>query len=157
MAECAPCREAEEERQRESDRESERPYPKRVSDWDMHFGGPCIAPSRCACVLAEEYTLIRCGTCVSRRCTMCGGTCESGCTYGLARRACTTAVCDKCKFKREWSGASPRGKLEFYGVAKLRLLARRKALKGHWKLDREGLISALAPLVRDSDFPIAAA
>jgi hypothetical protein len=152
VAECTPCREAEEERQREGNR----PYPKRVPVYDLHFRGPC---KPCACVYVDEYTLIRCDTCVSRRCTMCGGTCESRCTYdasrGLAQPNCASALCDKCIFKREWVGASPRNKLCFYGVAKLRLLAKRK-LKGHWKLDREGLITALGPLVRDSDFPITA-
>ena len=59
-------------------------------------------------------------------------------------------------FKREWVGASPCNKLCFYGVAKLRLLAKRKLPKGHWKLDREGLITALSPLVRDAYFPTAA-
>jgi hypothetical protein len=75
---------------------------------------------------------------------------------GLAQPNCASALCDKCIFKREWIGASPCNKLCFYGVSKLRLLAERKLPKGHWKLDREGLITALGPFVRDSDFPIAA-
>jgi hypothetical protein len=149
VAECAPCREAEEERQRQSDR----PYPKRVPVYDLHFRGPC------ACVYVDEYTLIRCDTCVSATCAMCGGKCESRCTYDASRGLrpnCASALCGKCMFKREWIGSSPCAKLSFYGVAKLRLLAKRKLPKGHWKLDRAGLIAALGPLVRDSDFPIAA-
>ena len=76
--------------------------------------------------------------------------CNANCSAPLKCKKCI----DKINFKAKWRISSPQEKLECYGVAKLRLLARYKKLKGRSKMDKDKLFKALSPLVCEDDFPI---
>ena len=61
---------------------------------------------------------------------------------------------EKSRFNELWSNADPCQKLGFYGVKKLRHLAKSKSLPRHYLLTKSELLEALGPLVSGLDFPI---
>ena len=103
-----------------------------------------FAESNCTCEYEEiEYLHILCETCVIPRCSKCSQP-HSG-------------ICPSCKekeFKDKWRTSTPQGKLHLHGVAKLRILAKNKQLKGYSTWTKEELIARLIPIVHETDYPI---
>ncbi len=90
---------------------------------------------------------VLCGYCNSSKCYKCKQIiCDSGSDLHI--------LCDECKlFIYQWKNSTPIEKLSFYGLAKLKILARKKNIKiGNIRKDE--LIAKLSQVVKDSDFPI---
>ena len=109
----------------------------------------------CYCKYEDcEYIEMICYTCEKGKlcedCSEIVKCCNANCSAPLKCKKCT----DKINFKAEWRTSSPHEKVEYYGVAKLRLLARYKKLKNRSKMNKYDLIKALSPLVDKDDFPI---
>ena len=69
--------------------------------------------------------------------------------------------CDSCSkiqkdesFNNKWKILTIKEKLKLNGVIKLKILAKNKNLKGHYKLKKYELVEILLPLTKDNDFPI---
>lgn len=57
-------------------------------------------------------------------------------------------------FSHAWKSVPAASKLIFYEKKKLKILAKRKQIKGYMRMDREELIGKLRSIVVESDFPI---
>lgn len=68
--------------------------------------------------------------------------------------AIITNICENCNFKNMWKKSTPEDKLNFYGIIKLKKLAKNKHIKGYSKYSKNELIDKLKPLVNGTDFPI---
>ena len=104
-----------------------------------------------------------CVSCKQKKCLMCK-------TVILCHNLnCTSVYHDSClrkieleqeahdrkiEFGKQWKQMTPLEKLEIHGIEKLKLLAKKKALKGYSKLKKEELIHLLGPMVSTNDFPI---
>ena len=107
----------------------------------------------CSCEYSEEeYLYITCKKCLSPTCIKCGTKCF------CEGNGCNEIVCRKCiendKFNSNWKKSTPEQKLEFYGIKKLKILAKNKKIKGFSKYKKNELIDILIPLVTENDFPI---
>ena len=58
------------------------------------------------------------------------------------------------KFINIWKTTTPQEKLNLYGIAKLKILAKNKKIKGYSDYKKNELINILLPLVNENDFPI---
>lgn len=62
---------------------------------------------------------------------------------------------EQALFVQKWKTTTPDEKLDFYkDVKKLKLLCKRKGIRGYSKCDRNTLIGMLKGRVDESDFPI---
>jgi fructose-1,6-bisphosphatase len=57
-------------------------------------------------------------------------------------------------FNYAWRSVPASAKLVFYEKKKLKILAKRKNIRGYYKMETDELIKVLRPVVVDSDFPI---
>jgi len=125
----------------------------------------------CTCRYANvEYLHFTCESCLYKKCLECDNKIHvdnDHCDICDKCRICktckcsipeesykTTKLCNGCNFTNEWKISTPQEKLYKHGIAKLKILAKNKKLKGYSKLDKTNLINMLIPLVISSDFPI---
>jgi hypothetical protein len=84
-----------------------------------------------------------------------------GCTCKHGKKQYIYVSCQRCSipttkdsFSSKWKDMSMEEKLNKYGIAKLKILAKRKQLVGYSTLKKGDLISSLKEVVSDKDFPI---
>lgn len=124
-------------------RYSDRPFAYCSSSWQNHF------PNGCYCEWEEiEYINIKCIKCNDIKCIKCNENIECKMTN------CNKAFCSNCEFSSKWKLSTPQEKLELYGIQKLKLLAKKKNIKGFSKLCKDDLIISLSNVVDNNDFPI---
>ncbi len=116
----------------------------------------CGCGGHCYCEYAEfDYLYIICNHCRFPECNVCK---VRGRRYGISDKVYTCNKCTKSiknrEFSDKWKTMSVVDKLNVHGIEKLRILARKKAIKGRSKLNKNDLIEALIPITTHSDFPI---
>ncbi len=116
-------------------------------------------PEGCNCKNKEmeevDALFISCNHCSNPKCLTCKKDLEVGYKYEEKR------LCNECEVKQKkldfnnrWSSSSAQEKLNFYGIEKLRILAKRKNIKGYSKLKKNELVITLSQMVNKDDFPI---
>ena len=107
----------------------------------------------CSCTYGEkDFLYISCENCKSPKCIKCKTPlrcCNKRCGFEMCPPCISTA-----EFKHAWKTSSPQEKLNLYGTEKLKILAKKKGLRGYSKYKKNELVQTLAPLVSESDFPI---
>ena len=99
-----------------------------------------------------DFVSISCEICLNSRCKKCNKitVCDN--------TNCNNKLCSECKekekFYKKWSSSTSSEKLGFYGIKKLKILAKKKNIKGFSKYNKQELIELLTPIVNDNDFPI---
>lgn len=73
--------------------------------------------------------------------------------YELQQNSKVFIICENPDCKK-WNTLSPQEKLKLCNVAKLKILARNKNLKGYSKYKKHELLNLLTPMVTNNDFPI---
>lgn len=124
---------------------------------------------KCSCEYGEkEFMCITCEICRCPTCVTCGNKkkCSNNncsiptqcfeCTKKQDRQDCHTVKKQTCspEFKTKWKNSTPQEKLNFYGTAKLKILAKNKGVKGYSKHNKSELIKILSHIVGNEDFPI---
>lgn len=122
---------------------------------DRPFGGLSPQLGECDCKWSEsekDFLYIRCFHCKTTTCKKCKK------PLACDNEKCGSVVCSDCVekqgFNRLWKTKTPQEKLEFYGMTKLKVLAKIKNVQGYSKYKKHELITSLSPLVTDDDFPI---
>lgn len=111
---------------------------------ESHYGG-------CYCKYEEEeYLYVSCGKCSKIRCVKCMIRC------GCDGKGCIEVKCKECVKKEEfhdkWRKSTIEEKLNFYGIRKLKIFAKKKQVKGFSKYAKSDLIKILVPLMDENDF-----
>ncbi len=112
----------------------------------------------CYCEYTEyKYVYITCNHCLFPECSVCKVR-DSREQLFISDKVYTCNKCTKSiknrEFSDKWKTMSVVDKLNVHGIEKLRILARKKAIKGRSKLNKNDLIEALIPITTHSDFPI---
>ncbi len=120
----------------------------------QHFSEGC----RCEVKeLGEEIDtlFISCANCSKPKCSNCKKDIIGILTFGQDN------LCDTCKlnqkkieFNNKWITSSAQEKLYLHGLEKLKILAKKKNIKGYSQKKKSELILLLSPLVKNEDFPI---
>jgi len=124
----------------------------RYLDRPFVWGSDSKREGTCRCIyVKKDILMIICKKCKSPKCSKCGKVFKC---YGN----CISTLCSSCKstndFKKKWNTSEPHEKLNFYGIQKLKILAKQKEIKGYSKYKKPELIKVLRPLVNENDFPI---
>ena len=128
----------------------DRPFATASPNWHHRF------PDGCTCEYSEkEFMYVTCNSCLNPKCMLCKNYLDDSNKYKSDK------ICSICRekqrkeeFNKKWKTLSIKDKLELYGIKKLRLLAKKKNIKGYSKHNKNDLIKILFPYVGDNDFPI---
>ena len=97
---------------------------------------------------------IKCKNCCNPKCVNCNKLLPQKIhDHKLTCDLCNEKI-NKEKFNNKWKTSTPQEKLTFYGIEKLKILAKNKQIKNVSKIKKKELINVLIPLVNDNDFPI---
>lgn len=132
-------------------RYSDRPFVCMSSSWQQHF------PDGCTCVYEEQDILfVSCVNCLNPKCIKCNNSIVISCDIDLTKTICLSCEnkIKKQEFNNNWKKSSLEEKLNFYGIEKLKKLAKNKNIKGFSKLNKQELKEKLCPIINDKDFPI---
>ena len=128
-------------------RYSDRAFATYSSSWQQHY------PNGCTCTYGEkDFLYISCENCNSPTCIKCKNVSKC-CNTNCSSLICSTCI-EKNKFSNNWKSSTPKEKLNFYGIEKLKILAKYKNIKGYSKHKKNELIKILSDLVNNDDFPI---
>ena len=114
----------------------------------------CHSQGTCYCeYIDKEILFITCNNCNNPKC--------QNCNIPISTNAINNKYCKSCieinkkeEFKNKWIISSVEEKLSFYGIEKLKKLAKIKEIKGFSKLSKRELYDKLKNIVSDTDFPI---
>ena len=142
---------------------------------DRPFGYNRSNKGPCTCIREYQNCLIvMCNDCLLPRCSSCNKKLNSNrisqsyvCNDCLPKCIlCNTPfigkhICVECQerqekilFNQKWKKSTPQEKLQFYGLEKLKILAKNKGIKNISRYNNCYLLNTLIPIVNDSDFPI---
>lgn len=114
---------------------------------------PFVSPfeSEKPSVWEEQNILhITCDNCSNPKCKKCNDF-----IFHSKNAVCNNKyLCCKCEFNYKFRNSTPQQRLEYYGIRKLKLLAKRKNIKQYYSYKKYELIEILKPLVTNNDFPI---
>lgn len=101
--------------------------------------------TRNSCLLREECENCESNTTIINQ--------EDGEYYDITNQFETIKkqIYDK-EFGSRWKKSTPQEKLDFYGITKLKLLAKNKGIETSHK--KKTLLKLLSPIVTEKDFPI---
>jgi hypothetical protein len=115
-----------------------------------HYGG-CTCEYTCE-YGEKDYIYISCKNCKEPKCLKCKT------KLNCCNNNCNKIICNSCenkiKFNNVWKTKTPQEKLKLYGSEKLKILAKKKNIKGYSKYNKDELFTVLAELVDENDFPI---
>jgi hypothetical protein len=119
-------------------------------------GTMCLAcGSRITNMLDGGFEVYRCRQCANPSCILCNRILE-GADKTRADKVCSgcQAYREREEFQKSWATKSVGEKLAMCGLPKLKILAKKKGVKGFSTMTKRDLLQTLTPLTKDSDFPI---